>query len=105
MTAAQLTSYALARVLSADIKFDTEDAMCKVLYLGQHGKEHFFVFSLSPIDAFNCINVKPIKGICQILDQIGFVDLHWSHLDAEYADKYFYYMSISDDEMQNIPFK
>lgn len=98
MTAAQLVTYATSRILNDKINFDIEETKLKILYLGQLRDEHFFVLSLSPIDAIKCINVRPIKNIINVLTEIGFIDTRWTHI-SEDGSIYTYYMYIPNEEM------
>lgn len=100
MTAAQMVSYATSRILNSGISFDIKTTEVKIIYLGQLKSSHFFVMSLSPVDAVKCVNVKPIQKIVKCLDEIGFIDTHWTRITEE--NKYLYFMYIDDKKMIEI---
>ncbi len=101
MTAAQLEKYALNRILGAP-SFDTQNVPVKFLYLGQLRTDHFFLFTFVCEDN-NCIaESSRIKKAVEILNEIGFKDLHWTHSIDSKENEYRYYCYIPDDIMLKI---
>lgn len=99
MTAHQLANFALAKIRNK-VDFDDENTSVKVTYLGQLKKEHFFLLTITPVNART--NEKAVKTAVNILNTIGFKDTHWIHTLWDESDKYHYYCYIEDSTMMHI---